>query len=123
MTPFLLAQMDFANDVVLLILEACRLGYRVTGGWWYRPPEYAMIYAALKKGAAHSIHEKRLGLDLQLFRDGVYLTASEDYQPLGDYWKSLRPGNRWGGDFDINLASPGQQRDGNHFSRLWEGRA
>lgn len=117
------AQMQFVEDVVLLVEYATDNGYRLTYGWAYRPEEYAMIYAALKKGAAHSIHELKLGIDFQLFKDGIYLTASEDYAPLGTYWKSIRPENRWGGDFDVDKTTPGQQPDGNHFSREWGGRA
>jgi hypothetical protein len=38
---------------------------------------------------------------------------SEVYRPAGEYWKSLHPLNRWGGDI------PG---DGNHFSMSPDGR-
>lgn len=109
------AQRTFSFDVARLILEAYALGYEVTFGWAYRPPEFAEIYAAMKKGIPNSLHELRLAVDLNLFRDGEYLTDSESYRPLGDHWKSLRPENAWGGDFQT-------RPDGNHFSRAWEGR-
>lgn len=111
------AQRTFAGDVARLILWAVAMGYEVTWGWAYRPPEFAAMYAEMKKGIANSLHELRLAVDLNLFRDGVYLTKTEDYKPLGDHWKSLRPENAWGGDFQ-----PPTVPDGNHFSRAWEGR-
>ena len=55
-------------------------------------------------------HPKRLAQDLNLFKDGQYLTTTEAYQPFGVYWESLHPLCRWGGRWS----------DGNHFS-LFDG--
>ena len=44
--------------------------------------------------------------DLNLFKDGVYLTSDKDHEPFGIYWESLHPLCRWGGRF----------KDGNHYS-------
>jgi len=60
-------------------------------------------------GIRNSLHEKRLAIDLMLFKDGVYLTRTEDYEPLGLFWESI--GGTWGGRFN----------DGNHFSLTHEG--
>jgi len=38
-------------------------------------------------------------VDLQLFKDGVYLTDPAAYKIRGEYWKTLDPSCRWGGDF------------------------
>lgn len=51
-----------------------------------------------------SFHYIRLAIDFNLFKDGVYLTETEDHQELGEYWESI--GGTWGGRF----------RDGNHYS-------
>lgn len=56
-----------------------------------------------------SLHYSGLAVDLNMYRGGEYLTASEDYRPLGEQWKMLHPLARWGGDFR-------GQPDGNHFS-------
>lgn len=60
--------------------------------------------------AANSLHKQRLAVDFNLFRDGQYLTGTEDHGPLGECWVSL--GGSWGGRF----------KDGNHYSLEHEGR-
>lgn len=108
-------QRIFAYNIAGLILWAFEQGYEVTLGEAYRTPEQAALNAQKGTGIANSVHTQRLAMDLNLFKDGKFLTASEDYKPLGDYWKALHPLNRWGGDFT--------QKDGNHFSVTHEGRA
>lgn len=107
-------QAQFAIHVALLILQARNLGFQVTFGEAYRPPETAQIYARDGRGIPNSLHTKRLAIDLNLFHGGIYLTQTEDYQKLGEYWKNLHPENRWGGDFQ-------SRADANHFSREHEG--
>lgn len=67
------------------------------------------------KHMAGSLHYVGLAVDLNAYRDGEYLTATEDYRELGESWKALNPDNRWGGDF--------HNADGNHFSMTHEGKA
>lgn len=87
-------------------------GYQLTLGETYRPNETAELYAKQGKGIANSLHRIRLAVDINLFKDGVFLTKSEDYAAVGSFWKGLSvPGEyecAWGGDF----ARP----DGNHLS-------
>lgn len=78
-------------------------GYAVTLGDAYRDPRIA------EYSHKNSLHGKRLAIDLNLFKDGEYLTDSESHKPLGDYWCSLHPSNRWGG-----------MNDGNHYSSFAE---
>jgi hypothetical protein len=87
-------QSDFARMVAVLILHASVKGYELTFGDAY----------ATSGHIKDSFHYKRLAIDLNLFKDGVYLTETEDHRPLGEYWQSI--GGTWGGDFD----------DGNHYS-------
>ena len=58
----------------------------------------------------NSQHYKKLAADINLFYDGDFLTRTKDHKPLGDYWESLDPLNRWGGRYD----------DGNHYERMEE---
>lgn len=57
----------------------------------------------------NSLHFKGLAKDFDLYKDGKWLSKTEDHRLLGDYWESL--GGSWGGRFN----------DGNHYSVEHEG--
>jgi hypothetical protein len=59
-----------------------------------------------------SLHYIRLAIDLNLFKNGEFLTKTEDHLPAGEYWESI--GGTWGGRFEDG--------DGNHYSLEHEGR-
>lgn len=98
-------QREFTLDISKLIAWAYRHGYELTFGDAKRP-------ANCPYGRKTSLHKSRLAIDLNLFKDGVYLTQTSHHTPLGEYWESLRPENSWGGRF----------MDGNHYSRRHNGR-
>ena len=102
----------FVVMVGKLIAFAGEKGYDLTFGEAYRTPEQAQRNADAGIGIKDSLHTKRLAVDFQLFKDGVYLTASDDYKPLGEFWESI--GGSWGGRFS--------KPDGNHFSLAHEGK-
>ena len=102
-------QQRFLPLVAKLIEFAYAQGYTLTAGEMYRSPEQAALNAQHGTGIANSLHILRLAVDLQLFKDGTYLTDPVAYQPLGDYWKTLDPACAWGGDF-VHLV------DADHFS-------
>lgn len=89
-------QSDFVIAVAHLIFKALELGYNLTFGDAYRD-------SRCEYGAPNSKHRIRLAIDLNLFKDGEYLTETENHRPLGEYWESI--GGIWGGRFD----------DGNHY--------
>lgn len=99
----------FAKNIGLLIAWCYVNGYELTFGEALRTQAQADANAKSGSGISNSLHLLRLALDVNLFINGVYQTESAAYKPLGDYWKSLHPLNRWGGDF---MNRP----DGNHFS-------
>ena len=111
----------FARLVAELILKAYELGYEVTLDWAYRPPEVAAMYAAQGKGIRTSLHTSRLAIDLNLFQDGAYLSATEDHRPLGEWWEQQHELCRWGGRFKDANGDP--KPDGNHYSMTHDGRA
>lgn len=103
-------QRTFTRLVGLLIEYAYQNGYELTVGDAYRDPRlHGAVGVKAGYGHAKSTHKLRLAIDFNLFKDGNYLTKTEDYTKLGEYWESL--GGSWGGRFN----------DGNHFSMEHEG--
>jgi hypothetical protein len=98
-------QSEFAKLVARLIDRAYELGFEVTLGDAYRDPR---VHGSLgvRKSYSHpqSAHKVRLAIDLNLFKDGVYLGTTEAHATLGEWWESQ--GGAWGGRFE----------DGNHYS-------
>lgn len=91
-------QSKFAFLISSLIMWAYSKGYEITfGDAWAKSGHIDGSY-----------HYKRLAIDLNLFKDGKYLTTTESHKPLGEFWKSLDPECTWGGDF--------KRKDGNHYS-------
>jgi hypothetical protein len=103
-------QVQFASMVPRLIDKAIEMGYEVTLGDAYRDGRvFGPMGESKGYGKASSCHKIRLAIDLNLFKDGRFLSTTEDHRPLGEWWKSQ--GGSWGGDFN----------DGNHYSLEHEG--
>ena len=86
----------FTRMIPRLIDKAFELGFEVTGGDLFRDKRCPY-------GSERSKHHAGLAIDLNLYRDGTYLTKTEDHTPLGEWWESV--GGIWGGRF----------QDGNHY--------
>lgn len=114
MTDLTLGQKQelFMELLPRLIDFAHQQGFKLRGGELERSQAQAAANAATGKGIANSLHTQRLAIDLHLFRNGRYLTRTEDHKLLGDFWESLHPLCRWGGRFN----------DGNHYSITHGGR-
>ena len=70
-----------------------------------------------KDGLKHmegSLHFEGLAMDVDLFKDGVYLPRTEDHAKFGQFWKMLDKDCAWGGDFN--------PPDGNHYSICFGGK-
>lgn len=105
-------QKRFARLIPRLIDEAHCRGFEVTLGDAFRDPRsHGPVGKRIAYGAAYSCHKLRLAIDLNLFKDGKYLTASEDHRQLGEWWEKQDPDACWGGRFN----------DGNHYSFTHEG--
>lgn len=85
--------------IARLILYAHSIGYAVTLGDARRSPQ-----EAIRRGFPRSLHVQGLAVDLNLFKDGAYLSSTEAHRPLGLWWEE--EGGTWGGHFG----------DGNHYS-------
>ena len=90
-------QSKFVTMVGKLIQFANDRGYELSFG-------HAKRCDDCKVGHKKSLHKVGLAIDLNLFRNGIYLSKNEDHRELGEYWESL--GGSWGGRFS----------DGNHYS-------
>lgn len=103
-------QMEFAQSAAKLIAKAAELGYGVTLGDAYRSPAQAAMNAAEGTGVTNSLHCDRLAIDINLFKDGVYITDDTGHKDLGAWWKTLGPHYKWGGEIVHPRADP------NHYS-------
>ena len=88
-------QSRFAEMVADLLEYIYDSGYEVT---------FAEAYRRKGVGNSWSLHRKRLAIDLNLFKDGRYLTSTKAHRRFGEFWERL--GGSWGGRFG----------DGNHYS-------
>lgn len=99
--------MSLRTEQELFLLDYCKLvefifsrGFTCTAGELQRPVEMQKIYVQIGRSRTmDSLHIKRLAGDLNIFKDGVYITDKETLKPIGVYWESLSPKNRWGGNF------------------------
>ena len=96
-----------------LIDHAHALGFDLRGGDLFRDARLHGAYGVQLEAAgeftpyssANSNHKNKCAIDLNLFKDGVYLTTTKDHQELGEFWDALDPHTRWGGAYD----------DANHY--------
>lgn len=107
------AQRAFALQAAKLIVHIYEVGYEVSLGEAWRSPETAAANAKAGTGIVNSLHIKKLAIDLNLFKDGIYLSTSEAHRPFGEWWEKQHPLARWGGRF--------KRPDGNHYSFEWGG--
>jgi hypothetical protein len=105
-------QRKFARMVGVLLNVIYEDGYECSFGEAFRTPEQAAWNARDGSGISNSLHCIRLAIDLNLFKNGVFLTAVEDYRGLGEWWESI--GGSWGGRFE--------RPDADHFSLAYGGR-
>jgi hypothetical protein len=81
-----------------------------------KSPQFHTLALALANNAGGgillSLHRDALAIDLNLFKDGAYLSGTEDHRPFGEWWVKQHELCRWGGNF----------KDGNHYSITHNGR-
>ncbi len=97
----------FTRLVVILMQYAYLMGYEITFGDAYRDPRvHGEFGTRVGYGQANSFHKKKLAIDLNLFKDGEYLSKTSDHEFLGTFWEGMHEDCTWGGRFE----------DGNHYS-------
>ncbi len=64
------------------------------------------------KHMSNSLHYDGLAVDIDLFKDGKYLSDTESHRQFGEFWEQLDKDCCWGGRF----------KDGNHYSVTYQGK-
>ena len=114
-------QQEFALHFAYLVMHINSVpGYTCTHGDLYRSPKaFGGMGEKGPYGRNKSAHKNRLAGDLNLFKDGKWITERGPFEQFGAYWKAMDDLNRWGGDFDFDGDGIGD--DANHFSRIYRG--
>ena len=86
-------QRKFTLMVADLVHYAYTLGWELSFGDAYRDPR-------CDYGHIESLHRKRLAVDFNIFKDGVWLTDGTGHDVLHDYWDLIGGATRI--DADLN---------------------
>ncbi|MFD1292627.1 M15 family metallopeptidase [Lutibacter holmesii] len=96
-------QRIFTFNISKLINYAYMNDMELTFGEARRTNEQQLIYFQTGKSKTmRSNHLRALAVDFNLFIKGELTYKWEDVKLLGDYWETLHPANRWGGDWNKN---------------------
>lgn len=96
-------QQIFTFNIARLIGHAQILEIGLTFGHaWRSLEEQKRLKSEGKSQTLKSKHLDRLAVDFNFFVNGELTYDFHKIKPLGDYWESLHPLNRWGGDFNGN---------------------
>ena len=96
-------QRIFTRNISKLIIFAYSNGLELTFGESYRTNEQQLIYVQTGKSKTmNSNHLRRLAVDFNVFENGNLTYDWQTIKILGDYWETLNPNNRWGGDWNKN---------------------
>jgi hypothetical protein len=106
----------FLQNVAKLIEFAKNRDIKLTGGELHRPQlMQEHYYLNGKSKTLTSNHGKRLAIDLNVFINGKLTYDFNAVKVLGNYWESLHPKNRWGGDWNGNDIEDESFVDTPHF--------
>lgn len=93
-------QAAFLLDVCKLVKLATELDFLVSARELGRTPEQQQIYVRTGRSKTlASNHLRNCAVDLYFMKSGKLVLNKSDLQPLGDFWESLHPNNRWGGNW------------------------
>lgn len=95
----------FARLLPRLLDKAHELGYEIRIG-------HVMRCQNCYVGRKNSNHKLKLAVDLNLFKNGDFMTTTEAHKELGEWWEQQHELCAWGGRFN----------DANHYSIMYQGR-
>ena len=96
-------------------------GYKFTYGEAWRPDEMQKIYyeSGKSKIKGKGPHGNRLARDYNIWVNKILTYVKEDLKSIGEFWESLDPLNRWGGNLIIGYDENGEPKyDTPHFERM-----
>jgi len=100
-------QERFARDLVKLLSKAHIMGYETRIGEVERTIAQQQLYVQQKRSTTmNSMHLKKCAADIHFTKDGSLCYPQE----LGNFWESLDPLNKWGGNWKTFKDKP-------HFER------
>lgn len=108
------ARCAFTRHLATLVLRAGDLGYEVA---FDEVTERLTEKDPTSDHMPGSLHHHGLAGDLLVYKDGKYLTSTDEYTALGELWEQM------GRESGLPLTWGGRFRDGNHFSLKWNGRS
>ncbi len=114
MSELSIKQRKLVRLVPRLIDKFYELGYELSFGDAYRDPR-------CDYGHQNSSHRRRIAIDFNIFKNGVYLEEGIHFKEVGEYWESLDLDCRWGGRFSESELGAGDGWDGGHFSIAYRG--
>ena len=111
-------QHAFSADLSALLAHIHTLGFNVSLGEAARTAFQQAQYRATGASKVRvSQHQLRLAIDLYIWRELTRIPI-EDLRPIGLWWESRSPANRWGGSWRGQLRTgPGAFIDNDHFER------
>jgi len=101
-------QQLFTRNIAKLISYAHLMGFGLSFGHaWRSPEEQQRLFDQGLSRTHASQHLSRLAVDFNVFLAGRLCLEWSTIKILGDYWESLHPDNRWGGDWNGNELQDG----------------
>ena len=109
------ARVAFSRCIAEMILVAHDLGYEMALA---EGMDRLTEHDPTSDHMPGSLHEIGLAQDIDLYKNGLWLSKTEDHTPFGEWWeaKGVLDGLplAWGGRF--------KRPDGNHYSFAWKGK-
>ena len=100
-------QRIFTRNIGCLIEYAYHIDMELTFGHaWRSIEEQKRLKAEGKSMTLKSKHLDRLAVDFNFFINGKLTYDKHKIAVLGEYWESLHPDNRWGGNFKSFIDTP-----------------
>lgn len=97
----------FTYNMAKLIMWANEKGYKARARELQRTMEQQELY--IKQGKSQtkkSNHLNSCAVDIYFTKNGKLIESKEELQTIGDYWESLHPDNKWGGNYKSFLDCP-----------------